>query len=175
MGPAVCDFKTVCRCIPFAAFALQAKGYSPARAGWNSSFAIDRDPVDLAGRIGVDEYRIERCRCGNEQPVHLRPAKAQIGDGFGDPDPADQPAIRVKAVNPVAGRCPDMTATVDAQAVKQAIAAFGEYRATCQCGAVLRDVVAADMRRAVRIVRTARIGDIEDGFVGEKASPFGFT
>ena len=122
-----------------------------------------RDGLACRGR--VDEYRIERCRRCDEKPVHLGAAKAQVGDGFGYPEPADQLTIRVQTVNAVTGRCPDTALPVNPKAVEQAIRTFGENAAACQRRAVLRDIVPADVRRAFRIMRAPRIGNIKNRFV----------
>ena len=111
------------------------------RAGIPSFESRWRD--DLACRGRVDEYRIERCRRGDEKPVHLGAAKAQVGDGFGNPDFADQLTIRVQAVNAVTGRCPDTAPPVNPKAVEQTIRTFRENLAACQRCAVLRDIVPA--------------------------------
>src|SRR5262249_39699921 len=48
---------------------------------------------DSAMRFDIE--RIERMRCGNEQPIVLGPAESQIGTPFGEADEANCLALRV--------------------------------------------------------------------------------
>src|SRR6185436_3907229 len=70
-----------------------------------------------------EQYRIERRRRGDVQPVALRTAEAQVGDALGQHDPADQRAVALVAMDCLAGAGPDAVIYVDAQAVVHAVSA----------------------------------------------------
>ena len=101
------DWATVCIQDPTCATNCAAK--KRRKSAWRNA----RRPVGRAigGRsaaghaLGIDEDRVERLARGEEEPVALGPAEAEIGAPFGEQDAADQPGVRIvdrDAVEPLA-------------------------------------------------------------------------
>src|SRR6218665_1261443 len=60
-----------------------------------------------------------------------------------------------------------------AQAVEQALGAFGEDLAAAQAAAIRADLEAADMARPALLMAGAGVGDVQQRFVGRERQPVG--
>src|SRR5262249_50595045 len=127
---------------------------------------------------GVD--RIERCRATDVEPVSLLTAEAQVGDGFGYVDLAEQIAVGSVAAHAILLRitptegAPDPPVAVSAHAIRDA--GLGHLRkdfAVRQLSRPMIHVEHADMRRIVRPIRKAGVDDVKLLLVGREGEAVG--
>src|SRR6266851_2432794 len=169
------DWATVC--IQEPTWATNCAAKNRRKSAWRNA----RRPVGSAigGRsaaghaLGIDEDRVERLARGEEEPVALGPAEAEVGAALGQQDAADELGVGIvdrDAVEPLAPApaAPEVAVGVAAQAVRDARPRVDEDAAVGERGAARDHVEHADLAR-----HRSRHHHVEPALVGGEAEAVG--
>src|SRR3954467_4223344 len=69
--------------------------------------------------VRCGQHRVERGRAADVETVSLRAAEDEVGAGLRDEDLADEGAVRVVAMDAVAGAGPEAAGDIEAETVEE--------------------------------------------------------
>src|SRR5215207_7716554 len=120
--------------------------------------------IRVGGSVDVEDRGVERCRGADEQAIPLRAPERQVRADLRRPEPPDERAIGVEAVEGRARCDPDVPGGVEADAIDLAELDDGEDPVTRR--PALDEVEGTDMT-------SPGVGDVKEPFVERESEPVG--